>query len=275
MPQALAGIASVLVLYHLVRRWQGEIAAFVASLAFALTPVAVAVFRLNLPDALLTLVFLIAAWALWSALETGSTNKLIACGAALGLAFLTKMMEALLVVPAFVITYLISGPRGIGRRLAQLTAGAASMALSGGWYLAVFALWPRESRPHVGGSATDSIWDLIFSRSAGYFGQEGSVPNFSGSPGWFRLFNYEFGGQVAWLIPLALLGLVAGLWWARKTPRAARERAGFVLWGAWFVVGAVTFSLAPGVIHPYYAAALAPPLAALVGGGGVATWLFG
>ena len=75
MPQALAGVASVLVLNHLVRRWRGDAAALLAALAFALTPVAVLIFRYNNPDAFLTLLILLAAWALWSALETGSTRS--------------------------------------------------------------------------------------------------------------------------------------------------------------------------------------------------------
>ncbi|MCX8032618.1 MAG: glycosyltransferase family 39 protein [Thermoleophilia bacterium] len=265
LPQALSGVASVLILHHLVRRWQGEIPALVASVVFALTPVAVAVFRLNLPDALLTLLFLLAAWALWGALEGGSTAKLVLCGVALGFAFLTKMMEALLVVPSIVLVYLVCGPGRVGRRLLQLLGTAVTALVTAGWYLAVVELWPQESRPHTGGSADDTIWGLIFSRSGGYLGAEGPVPNFAGAPGWLRLLNHQFGGQIGWLVPLALLGLVAGLWLTRNRPRVDRERAGFLLWGLWLVVGGALFSLARGVVHPYYAVVLAPAMAALVG----------
>lgn len=275
LPQALGGVASVLILHHLVRRWQGEIPALLASVVFALTPVAVAVFRLNLPDALLTLLFLLAAWALWGALEDCSTAKLVLSGVALGFAFLTKMMEALLVVPTIVLVYLVCGPGRVGRRLVQLLATAAAMLVSAGWYLAVVELWPRESRPHIGGSADDTIWGLIFSRSGGYLGTEGPVPNFAGAPGLLRLLNHQFGGQIGWLVPLALLGLVAGLWWTRSRTRVDRERAGFLLWGSWLVVAGALFSLARGVVHPYYAVVLAPAVAALVGGGGRALWHLG
>ena len=77
LPEALAGVATVMVLYHLVRRWFGEPAAVFASLALALTPVAVVIFRYNDPDAFLTLLLVLAAWACWRAIETGKTIGLV------------------------------------------------------------------------------------------------------------------------------------------------------------------------------------------------------
>ncbi len=272
LPQALAGVASVLILHHLVRRWQGDVAALLAALAFAFTPVAVVMFRLNSPDALLTLLLLGAAWALWSALEKGSTQKLVLCGVLIGFAFLTKMLEAFIVLPAFALTYLVCGPRRLARRLLQLLAGVGALVVAGGWWVAVVELWPKATRPYIGGSTNNSVLDLVFSRSAGYLGTPESVPNFSGSPGWLRLFNNEFGGQIAWLIPLALAGLVAGLWWTRRGPRTDRARAGYLLWGMWTLACLVIFSMAKGVLHPYYTLILAPSVAALAGGGTVALW---
>ena len=120
VPQALAGVGSVLVLHHLVRRWAGDVAALLAALVLALTPVAVLIFRYNNPDALLTLLLLLSTWGLWSAVETGKTWKLGLAGVALGIAFLTKMLMALLVAPAFVVVYLVCGRGRIVRRVAQL-----------------------------------------------------------------------------------------------------------------------------------------------------------
>ena len=80
VPQALAGVGSVVVLGHLVRRWRGEVAGLLAALAFALTPVAVLIFRYNNPDAFLTLLLLLATWSFWSALEKGSTRRLALTG---------------------------------------------------------------------------------------------------------------------------------------------------------------------------------------------------
>ncbi len=137
VPQALAGLASVLVLHHLVRRWAGDVAALLAALVLSLTPVAVLIFRYNNPDALLTLLLLLAAWAVWAALETGTTWKLGLAGAALGLAFLTKMLMAFLVAPAFLAVYLVCGRGRLVRRAVRLAAPIAAMAVVGGWWLAV------------------------------------------------------------------------------------------------------------------------------------------
>ncbi len=102
LPQAAAGVASVLIVHRIVREWMGHVAAHLAALAFALTPVAVVMFRYNNPDALLTLLGLGSAWAIWIALKTGHTRCLILSAALVGLAFETKMLQALVVLPAFI-----------------------------------------------------------------------------------------------------------------------------------------------------------------------------
>jgi 4-amino-4-deoxy-L-arabinose transferase-like glycosyltransferase len=275
LPQALAGVASVLILHRLVRRWAGDIAALLAALAFALTPVAVLIFRLNNPDAFLTLLFLLAAWAVWSALETGATWKLAAAGAAIGFALLTKMLEALLVLPALGVVYLVCGPRRLWQRALQLLLGLATLAVAAGWWIAIAELWPAASRPYIGGSADNSVLSLIFSRSGGYLGDLGPVPDFAGDPGWLRLFNAQLGGEISWLIPLALVGLATGMCLTWRAPRDDKTRAGYMLWGLWALVMIAVFSGAQGVLHPYYAVVLAPALAALAGAGSVALWRLG
>ena len=271
LPQALAGLASVLILYRLVRRWMGEIAGLLAALALCLTPVAVAMFRFNNPDAFLTLFLLAAAWAFWSALERDSTWKLALAGGFIGLAFTAKMLEAFVVLPAFALVYLVCGRPRLGRRILQVLAGLLALVISSCWWVAIVELWPKASRPYVGGSSNDSALSLIFSRSGGYFGNA-TGPNFSGSAGWLRMFNEQLGGQISWLIPLAVAGLIAGLWVTRRGPRSDKKRAGFLFWGGWSLLYLVVFSLAKGVLHPYYTVVLAPSLAALVGGGSVALW---
>ena len=276
LPQALAGVASVLILYRLVRRWQGEGAALLASLAFALTPVALVMFRFNNPDAMLTLLLLCAAWCIWSALESGSTWKLAGAGALVGFAFLTKMLEALIVLPAFVLVYLVCGRRSLGRRLLQTAVAGVALLVSAGWWVAIVELWPAASRPYIGGSSSsNSVLDLVFSRSGGYLGTSGGQPNFSGAAGWLRMFNSQLGGQISWLIPLALLGLAGGLWMTRRGGRRDLSRAGYLLWGLWTLLTLGVFSFAHGVLHPYYTVMIAPGVAALVGGGSVALWRLG
>jgi 4-amino-4-deoxy-L-arabinose transferase-like glycosyltransferase len=282
LPDALAGVGSVLVLYRLVRRWQGEVAGILAALALAVTPVAVTMFRFNNPDALLTFLLLAAAWALWSALGKGSTLKLVACGALLGFAFLTKMLEALVVLPAFVLVYLVCGPRKLWHRLLQILAAGAALIIAGGWFVAVVQLWPAASRPYIGGSGNNSVLGLAFSRTAGYLSGYGGGPgggaggaNFSGAPGWLRMFNTQLGGQAAWLVVLALVGLLAGLGLTWRGKRSDLSRAGYLLWGGWAILYLGVFSFATGVLHPYYTVVLTPALAALAAGGSVAMWRLG
>jgi 4-amino-4-deoxy-L-arabinose transferase-like glycosyltransferase len=281
LPQALAGIAAVLILYRLVHRWQGEAAAIMASLAFALTPVATAMFRLNNPDALLTFLLVAAAWAFWSALETARTSRLVLCAVLLGFAFLTKSLQAFVVLPAFGLAYLASGPPRLARRLVQLLWAGLALLISSGWWVAIVEIWPASSRPYIGGSTNNSELNLIFGYNG--FGRllgsaTGSTPggsSFGGGPGLLRMVSTAVGGQVAWLIPLALAGLGAGLWAARGSRRADLGRAGYMFWGAWAISTMILFSETRGIFHPYYTVALAPAIAALAGGGVTAMWSLG
>jgi 4-amino-4-deoxy-L-arabinose transferase-like glycosyltransferase len=250
-------------------------------------------FRYNNPDALLTFLGLAAAWALWNAVETGRTRMLVLAAALTGLAFDTKMLQAFLVLPGFILVYLVAGPPKLGRRIAQLAVAAATLLVSAGWWVAIVTLWPASSRPYIGSSSDNSLLSLIFGYNGlgrlfgqgraggrGAFGGGGGPPGgggagFGGSPGWLRMFNSANGGEIAWLIPLAVLGLVAGLWMTRRAPRTDRTRAGWLLWGGWALVCYVVFSKAQGIYHPYYTVQLAPAVAALAGAGGVALWKLG
>src|SRR4029450_1762159 len=152
-----------------------------------------------------------------------------------------------------------------------------------GWWVAIVELWPASSRPYIGGSQTNSILELTF----GYNGfgrltgnETGSVGGAPGGPGgggwgptgWAPLPGAEVGGQIAWLLPAAILLLAAWLWLTRRAPRTNRARAGFLLWGGWLVVTAATFSFMQGIFHAYYAVALAPAIGALVGMGDSGLW---
>jgi hypothetical protein len=80
------------------------------------------------------------------------------------------------------------------------------------------------------------------------------------------------GGQASWLLPASLLALGVGLWSSRRAPRTDRTRAAMILWGGWLLVSAAVFSFSSGVIHTYYAVALAPAIAALVAITASALW---
>jgi len=289
VPQALEGVACVALLYAAVRRWFGPAAGLIAGLVLALTPVAALMFRFNNPDALLVLLMTAAAYALVRAIENGRTRWLVFCGVLLGLAFLAKMLQAFLVVPGFAIAYLWAGaPRGRPRRVWQTAAMGAGIVMGAGWWLLIAELTPAADRPYFGGSADNNILQLAI----GYNGlgritgdETGSIgggapgsaggAGFGGTTGLLRLFHTEFGGQISWLLPAALICLAAMAWVSRRAARTDRIRAAALLWGGWVIVTGLVFSYMNGIIHPYYMVALAPGIGALVGigammlGGGV------
>ena len=277
LPQALEGVASVALLYATVRRWFGRRAALLSGLILALTPVAALMFRFNNPDALLVLLLIAAAYALTRALESGATRWLALTGAALGFAFLTKELQAFVLLPPFALAYLVAAPVPLRRRLWQLAVGGAALVLSAGWWVALVELWPAASRPYIGDSTSNSILQVIFGSngldriSSGGFGA-GPGGGFSGSAGILRLFNSEMGGQISWLLPAAAIALVTGAVWSARRPREIRLRQGLLLWGGWFVITAAVFSFMTGIIHPYYTNMLAPAIAVLVGVGATLLW---
>ncbi|MDT7789536.1 MAG: hypothetical protein QOF58_7955 [Pseudonocardiales bacterium] len=263
VPQALMGVGSVWLLYATIRRWFSPAAALISGAVLALTPVAVLMFRFNNPDALLVLLLIAGAYCVTRAVEHASPGWLALAGVAVGFGFLTKMLQAFLVLPAFALVYLIAAPATLGRRVLHLTGALGAMIVAGGWWIVAVELTP--DRPYIGGSQTNSVLELTlgyngFGRLTG--DEVGSVGGGRGwgSAGWSRLLGSEMGGQIAWLLPAALVLLIAGLWLTK-----GRARTALALWGGWLVVTAGVFSFMNGIIHPYYTVALAPAIAAVIG----------
>jgi 4-amino-4-deoxy-L-arabinose transferase-like glycosyltransferase len=288
VPQALEGVAAVGVLFAAVRRSHGPAAGLLAGAVLALTPVAVLMFRFNNPDALLVLLLILGAYALVRALEAGRTGWLVAAAVFIGFGFLTKMMQAFLVVPGFALTYLLAAPVALRRRIGQLLAAGVALVVSSGWWVAIVELWPAADRPYVGGSQTNSVLELIFGyngfgrltgneigsvgRGGLAGGPRGPAGGRNGGGGVRQLFDWSMGSQIAWLLPAALLFLLTLLWVGRRQPRTDRLRASMLLWGGWLLVTGAVLSYAQGIIHPYYTVALAPAIGALVGIGAVTLW---
>ncbi|MFE6053331.1 glycosyltransferase family 39 protein [Kitasatospora sp. NPDC056446] len=294
-PQALMGAATVGVLYATVRRRFSPLGGLLAGAALALTPVAALMFRFNNPDALLVLLLTLAAYGMVRAIEAAGTRWLLFTGVMFGFAFLTKTLAAFLILPAFAVIYLVVAPTGFWRRVRQTLLAGAAMAVSGGWWVAVVELLPASARPYVGGSQDNSFLSLTF----GYNGlgrvdgnERGSVgggsrlpagadlaggPMHNGGRGWgstgiTRMFGTDIGGQIAWLLPAALILLLVGLWATRRYARTDSARAAFLVWGGWLVSTALIFSFMSGIFHQYYTVALAPAVAALVGMGVDGLW---
>ena len=329
IPQALAGVATVGVLYATVRRWFGPAAATIAGAAMALAPVATLIFRFNDPDAFITLMAVLAAYIGVRALESGRTRWVALTGVLFGLAFLGKMLAGFLALPALALAYLVCGPPRLGKRIWQLLVGGAALLATAGWWVAIVLLTPAASRPFVGSTTDNSILQLTFgynglsrltgNRGGGFGGAAraagrglgggasgggaggpvaGPAPGaggaaagpgagagaagralgggaggpFGGGTGITRLFTAQWGGQISWLIPAALIALVVMLWVSRHAARADRTRAAAILWGGWLLVAGLVLSFMSGTTHSYYAVALAPPIGALTGIGAVTAW---
>lgn len=160
LPEVVAGVLSVVVLFSLVRRAWGPVAGLLAALGLALTPVAVAVNRNNTIDSLLVLTLLLAAGAVLRGTETGRRRWLLAGMALVGLGFNIKMMQAYLVLPALVLVYLLAAPHGWRARLGHLAVGGVVLvAVSFAWIAAV-DLTPAANRPYVGSSQHNSALEL-------------------------------------------------------------------------------------------------------------------
>jgi 4-amino-4-deoxy-L-arabinose transferase-like glycosyltransferase len=274
VPQALMGVATVALLAATVKRVLGPWPGLLAGLLLALTPVATVLFRYDNPDALLTLLLVAAAWATTRAVEDGRLRWMLLTGGLLGFAFLTKSLQAFLVLPALAGVVLVAAPGTLWRRVGHLLAGGAAMVVAGGWWFVVVGLIPKSQRPWVGGSQTDSPLELALGynglgRLTGEKSPSGKV-TVSGGSVWRVLGSA--GDQVAWLLPAALLGLVVVLWLRRGTPRTDPVRAAAVLWGGWTVVTALVFSVMQGIWHAYYTVETAPGIAALVALGATLLW---
>ena len=279
LPSVLAGVGSVWLVYAAVKQQFGFTSAAIAGAALAFTPVAALMFGFNNPDAILTLMLTASGYAFLRSLE--GKRPLLWLGLAglfTGLAFNTKMLQGLMVLPAMVLVYLVfAKPPIVTRFLHVMFAGVITM-MSTLWWSVLVWLTPAGSRPWVGSTNDNNIWSLIFGyngfgRFLGGRGMGGGPggghgpggTGFGGQTGIFRIFNNDFGPNIAWLLVLALAGGGLLLWILRKTPRTNRGRAAVIFWMLWLLIHIVIFSMTSGVIHPYYVVVMAPAVAALVG----------
>ncbi|MFD5188377.1 ArnT family glycosyltransferase [Streptomyces sp. NPDC058357] len=285
LPQVLMGVATAGVLYAGVRRRFNAVAGLIAMAVFALTPVAALMFRFNNPDALLALLMTVTVYCVLRAMEHGRTKWLVWAGGAVGFAFLAKTLQAFLILPPLAVLYAVFAPVPVRKRLGQLGLSALVTTVAGGWWVAIVELWPAASRPYIGGSQNNSFLELTF----GYNGlgringeETGSVGG-GGGPGggsggqWGetgigRMFNSEIGAQISWLLPAALILLVAGVWLTWRAKRTDTARAAFLAWGSSLLMTAAVFSFMAGIFHQYYTVALAPYAAALTGMGATVLW---
>lgn len=288
VPEALMGVATVALVYATVRRHFSARTALLAGGVLAITPVAALMFRFNNPDALLVLLLTLATYLTLRGIESGRIRWVVWAGVAIGFGFLTKQLQAFLILPVLAGVYLAAAPISWKKRFGHLFAALGAVIVAAGWWVAIVELVPASWRPYIGGSQTNSFLELTF----GYNGlgrltgnETGSVTGGGGATGgaatgggmWgstgiARLFENEIGGQITWLLPAALVLFVLALVLGRRAARTDGRRATLLLFGGWLVVTALAFSFMAGIFHAYYTVALAPALAAVVGIGAGAAW---
>ena len=161
LPQIIAGLLSVVLLYRLVSRRFGTTAGLLAALSLAIAPVAIATDRNNTMDSTLVLALLLAAWAFMAATERGKLRLLLLGALLVGVGFNIKMLQAFLPLPAFYALYVSGSPERIWRKIGNLGLASAALAVvSLAWPIAV-DLTPANQRPYVGSSTNNTVLELI------------------------------------------------------------------------------------------------------------------
>jgi 4-amino-4-deoxy-L-arabinose transferase-like glycosyltransferase len=290
IPQALMAVAAVALLYCAVARVSGPRIGLLAGAVLSLTPVAALMFRFNNPDAVMVLLMTAAAYCTVRAVQQASPRWLAWAGVALGFAFLAKMLEGLMVAPALAAAYLVAAPTTLRARLRHVLVAAVAFVVSAGWFVVLTLLWPASSRPYIAGSTDNNFMNLVlgyngFARVLGRnhmgFGPPDNVVGSAAgaqlrtgghggfgafgdqSQGWSRLFAGEFGFEIGWLVPAALLATVLVVLSRGRAPRTDMTRAAAILFGGWLVVDGLVLSFMHGAIHAYYCLSIAPPVAAM------------
>jgi len=328
LPEALAGVLAVLLLYYLVRRHFGVVAGLLAALA--LSPISIVTNRNDTIDSILALTILVGAWAVLRAAETGKLRWLLLSAAIVGIGFNIKMMEAYLVVPAYGLLYLLAAPISIWKRVGHLALAALLLLVVSFSRIVAVDLTPASQRPYVDSTQDNSELSLALgyngierllsqfgrgfgggargaggntpantsnssgntngngtpftngnggstnaarngtSRQPGGFGGAGGLFA-TGNPGPLRLFTEPLGSQIVWLLPLAILGMIALAWQRRPRLQIDRQQQSLLFWGMWLLTMGIFFSVA-GFFHQYYMTEMAPAIAALFGIGLVVMW---
>ncbi|WP_442942746.1 ArnT family glycosyltransferase [Nocardia sp. NBC_01503] len=286
-PQALMAVGAVALMYGAVTRMTASRGAgLLAGLTLAVTPVVALMFRFNNPDAVMVLLMTAAAYCTIRALPKASMRWLMLAGVALGFAFLAKMLEGLMVLPALGLAYLVVAPTTLRSRFTHLFAAAGALIISSGWYVLLTMLWPQDSRPYLAGSKDNTFMDLVlgyngFARYLGHNHMGGRSPfelpegyeiphgieqRFGGGfgSGRDRMFTGEIGFEISWLLPAALLAFVLVLIARGRLPRTDLVRGAALVFGLWLVIDGIAFSGMKGGMHAYYTLAVAPAIAGVL-----------
>lgn len=183
LPNILAGVFGIPLLYHLVKKYMGELAGLIAALVMAFTPVYVATNRNNTMDGMLVFFLLLAAWAFIQATESNKLRWLLLGAFIVGLGFNIKMLQAFLPLPAFYALYFFGSQHKWLRKMFNLgVASILLLAVSLSWALVVDSI-PADQRPYIGSSGDNTVMGLIAGHNGtsrlfgGFFGQGDDQPD--------------------------------------------------------------------------------------------------
>jgi hypothetical protein len=230
LPEALASTVAVVLLYDLVRRGFGRAAGLAAAVALAVLPMEVMTGRSDTMDSVMMALLVFAAWLIVRAIEKGRARELYAAVVVVGLAFETKLFEALIPVPALALLFLLGSRTAPARRIGQLLGAGVMMAGVALAWPVIFSAIPAASRPYPIGSTNGSIWNTIFVWNG--FGRLSAA----GSGDTAGL----LGVSVIAALVFAAVALVAGV--------VARRRAGRLTFAlgasfvAWLLIGVAVLS---------------------------------
>ena len=331
LPNALAGIITVFLIYKIVKQFFGHQSGLIAGFVLPLTPVAALMFRFNNPDAILTMFLTLSSYFFLKSLNSKPIKNLLLTAIFTGFAFNTKMVQGLVLLPVMVLIYLFFAQTKFFKKILHLLFAFLMTAIFCLWWPTIVWLTPANSRPYIGSSSNNSVWNLIigynglnrllggdsklsggpgngnppggsfnnnlirYNRSDFNFNQEapqnfdhqfdgrgpgggnppsGSPQNgnrggnnfgpggngFGGQTGIFRMFNSDFGPNIGWLIPFALIGSIVAV-----IKNKLKKSPVILFFLGWLVIHTLVFSITSGTIHPYYVVVMAPAIAALVG----------
>ena len=275
-PQAAMGVASTLLIFLIIRRQFSALAALVAAGIFCTTPIVVLMSRYNNPDPLMILLMLLAVHLVQQAIASGRGRFFIWAAVVLGLGFMTKQLQALLVLPSLGIAYLwwFQAPRR--QKVRQSIAAMAALAVTGGVWMAVVDLVPPQLRPYVGGSPKNSVLELTLA----YNGvdrvintKEDTAANLipeqfrqvDSDAGFARLLNPNYSQEIGWLLISGIICAIAVLVLWKWLPATREARATAFVATSWFIATYLVLCFMGDQIHTYYTIALAPSLSLVIG----------
>jgi 4-amino-4-deoxy-L-arabinose transferase-like glycosyltransferase len=272
LPHALEGVLVTILIYHIVKKLAGKWPAFLASLAITLSPVNVAVYRNNTPDALLLVYMLLAINFLMSFVKSGKWKDLILTAVMIGLGFNTKMLQAFLILPAVLVTIFLFNKLKFWQKMGRLFVFLAITAVVSFSWITIVDMTPASMRPYVGSSTGNSAWNLAFGyngtqRLTGENGVGGTAGFNVGNKGLSRLFTGEMGTQTGWFLGSALIYSLYFVVrnWKRFWKRELEETDSLTVLAIVFLITQFVFFSYAGFFHSYYLNIFAIPIVLMVG----------